>query len=113
MDMSFHQLPKAQGLYNPEFEHDACGIGMYANIKGIPSHQIVKKGLEMLCRLEHRAGRGGDGKTGDGAGLLVQIPHAFFQQNCAELNLPEMGEYGVGQIFSRKMKTNAKKLKKR
>lgn len=52
--MSFHQLPEAQGLYNPEFEHDACGIGMYANIKGIPSHQIVKKGLEMLCRLEHR-----------------------------------------------------------
>lgn len=97
--MSFHQLPEAQGLYNPEFEHDACGIGMYANIKGIPSHQIVKKGLEMLCRLEHRAGRGGDGKTGDGAGLLVQIPHAFFQQNCTELNLPEMGEYGVGQIF--------------
>lgn len=61
----------------------------------------------MLCRLEHRAGRGGDGKTGDGAGLLVQIPHAFFQQNCTELNLPEMGEYGVGQIFSQKMKENA------
>ena len=68
--MSFHQLPEAQGLYNPEFEHDACGIGMYANIKGIPSHQIVKKGLEMLCRLEHRAGRGGGREEGDGAGLV-------------------------------------------
>ncbi|MBD8033260.1 glutamate synthase large subunit [Solibacillus merdavium] len=97
--MSFHQLPGAQGLYNPQFEHDACGIGMYANIKGKPSHTIVKKGLEMLCRLEHRAGRGGDGKTGDGAGLMVQIPHDFFKLNCPEINLPEKGAYGVGQIF--------------
>jgi glutamate synthase (NADPH) large chain len=97
--MTFHQLPKAQGLYSPEFEHDACGIGFYANIKGIASHEIVKNGLEMLCRLEHRAGRGGDGKTGDGAGLLVQIPDAFLKLNCPELNLPEKGEYGVGQLF--------------
>lgn len=97
--MSFHQLPGAQGLYNPQFEHDACGIGMYANIKGKPSHTIVKKGLEMLCRLEHRAGRGGDGKTGDGAGLMVQIPNDFFKLNCPEINLPEKGAYGVGQIF--------------
>ncbi|MEK4230512.1 glutamate synthase large subunit [Solibacillus sp. FSL H8-0538] len=97
--MTFHQLPKAQGLYSPEFEHDACGIGMYANIKGRASHEIVKNGLEMLCRLEHRAGRGGDGKTGDGAGLMVQIPDAFFKLNCRELNLPVKGEYGVGQLF--------------
>ena len=61
--MSFHQLPEAKGLYNPQFEHDACGIGMYANMKGKPSHEIVKNGLEMLCRLEHRAGRGGDGSS--------------------------------------------------
>ncbi len=72
---------------------------MYANFKGIPSHDIVKKGLEMLCRLEHRAGRGGDGKTGDGAGIMVQIPDAFFRSNCTELHLPEKGEYGVGQLF--------------
>lgn len=97
--MSFHQLPAEQGLYRPEFEHDACGIGMYANIKGIASHAIVKNGLEMLCRLEHRAGRGGDGKTGDGAGLMVQIPDAFFKYNCPEFNLPEKGNYAVGQIF--------------
>ncbi|KGR78186.1 glutamate synthase large subunit [Ureibacillus manganicus] len=97
--MTFHQLPNAQGLYNPTFEHDACGIGFYANIKGNASHEIVKNGLEMLCRLEHRAGRGGDGKTGDGAGLMVQIPDAFFKVNCTELQLPKRGEYGVGQLF--------------
>lgn len=97
--MAFHQYPKAQGLYSPEFEHDACGIGMYAHMKGQPSHEIVKNGLEMLCRLEHRAGRGGDGKTGDGAGIMVQIPHAFFKLNCTELDLPHKGEYGVGQLF--------------
>lgn len=97
--MAFHQYPEAQGLYSPEFEHDACGIGMYAHMKGQPSHEIVKNGLEMLCRLEHRAGRGGDGKTGDGAGIMVQIPHAFFKLNCTELDLPHKGEYGVGQLF--------------
>ncbi|RTQ93110.1 glutamate synthase large subunit [Lysinibacillus telephonicus] len=97
--MTFHQLPNAQGLYSPSFEHDACGIGFYANIKGRASHEIVKSGLEMLCRLDHRAGRGGDGKTGDGAGLMVQIPDAFFKMNCPELNLPAKGEYGVGQLF--------------
>ena len=97
--MKFHQYPKAQGLYSPEFEKDACGIGMYVNFKGIPSHDIVTNGLEMLCRLEHRAGRGGDGKTGDGAGIMVQIPDAFYRWNCPELQLPENGEYGVGQLF--------------
>lgn len=97
--MTFHELPNAQGLYSPAFEHDACGIGFYANIKGKASHDIVKKGLEMLCRLDHRAGRGGDGKTGDGAGLMVQIPHAFYKFNCPELHLPNKGEYGVGQLF--------------
>jgi glutamate synthase (NADPH) large chain len=96
--MSFHQYPLEQGLYSPQFEHDACGIGMYANMKGIASHQIVKNGLEMLCRLEHRAGRGGDGKTGDGAGLMVQIPHAYFSTETG-FDLPNAGEYGVGQIF--------------
>lgn len=97
--MAFHQYPKAQGLYSPSFEHDACGIGFYANIKGHASHEIVRNGLEMLCRLDHRAGRGGDGKTGDGAGLMVQIPDQFYKLNCPELNLPAKGEYGVGQLF--------------
>ncbi len=97
--MKFHQFPKAQGLYSPEFEKDACGIGMYVNFKGRPSHEIVTNGLEMLCRLEHRAGRGGDGKTGDGAGIMVQIPDAFYRLKCPEIQLPKMGEYGVGQLF--------------
>ncbi len=97
--MNFHNLPEAQGLYSPSFEHDACGIGYYANIKGKASHDIVKKGLEMLCRLNHRAGRGADGKTGDGAGLMVQLPDAFYRLNCTELQLPNKGEYGVGQLF--------------
>lgn len=97
--MSFHRYPEKQGLYNPLYEHDACGIGMYANIKGIASHDIVKKSIEMLCRLEHRAGRGGDGKTGDGAGLMVQIPDSFFRKNCQQFDLPNAGEYGVGQFF--------------
>ncbi|TSI06858.1 glutamate synthase large subunit [Lysinibacillus sp. BW-2-10] len=97
--MTFHQLPAAQGLYSPTFEHDACGIGFYANIKGRASHDIVVKGLELLCRLDHRAGRGADGKTGDGAGLMVQIPDAFYKLNCPELPLPQKGDYGVGQLF--------------
>ncbi|TQR19699.1 glutamate synthase large subunit [Psychrobacillus vulpis] len=97
--MTFHQLPKAQGMYNPELEHDACGIGLYANVKGRATHDIVKKGLEMLCRLDHRAGRGSDGQTGDGAGLMVQIPDIFFRVVCNEWNLPNRGNYGVGMLF--------------
>ncbi|MBM7583987.1 glutamate synthase (NADPH/NADH) large chain [Bacillus pakistanensis] len=97
--MTYNQLPKAQGLYRPEFEHDACGIGFYANIKGLATHDIVKKGLEMLCQLDHRAGQGSDSITGDGAGLMIQIPDAFFRHTCPEFNLPAKGRYGVGMIF--------------
>lgn len=97
--MTYNQMPKAQGLYRPEFEHDACGIGLYAQLKGVASHDIVKKGLNMLCQLDHRGGQGSDPLTGDGAGLMVQIPHAFFKKTCVELNLPENGRYGVGMIF--------------
>lgn len=97
--MSFHRYPEEQGLYSPTFEHDACGIGLYANYKGVASHDIVVKGLEMLRRLEHRAGRGGDGKTGDGAGMMVQIPDTFYRVSCTNFNLPEKGQYAVGQFF--------------
>lgn len=97
--MSFHSLPKEQGLYSPKDEHDACGIGLYVNLKGKRTHDIVVKGLEMLCRLDHRAGRGSDGKTGDGSGLMVQIPHEFFQQEVVDFELPKEGEYGVGMFF--------------
>ncbi|WP_419888245.1 glutamate synthase large subunit [Neobacillus niacini] len=97
--MTFHQLPKAQGLYRPEFEHDACGIGLYAHIKGNATHDIVAKGLKMLCQLEHRGGQGSDPLTGDGAGLMVQIPDQFFRKECSEINLPQKGKYGVGMLF--------------
>jgi glutamate synthase (NADPH) large chain len=97
--MTFHQIPKAQGLYRPEFEHDACGIGLYAHIKGNATHEIVKKGLGMLCQLDHRGGQGSDPLTGDGAGLMVQLPDAFFRKECPEMNLPEKGRYGVGMLF--------------
>lgn len=80
--MTYNQMPKAQGLYRPEFEHDACGIGLYAHLKGKQTHDIVKQGLKMLCQLDHRGGQGSDPDTGDGAGLLVQIPDAFFRKEC-------------------------------
>ncbi|MFZ3579582.1 glutamate synthase large subunit [Virgibacillus sp. DJP39] len=97
--MSYNKIPKAQGLYRPEFEHDACGIGLYAHINGVPTHDIIKKGLHMLCQLDHRGGHGSDPETGDGAGLLTQIPDSFFRKVSPEINLPEKGRYGVGMIF--------------
>ncbi|MCU9612555.1 glutamate synthase large subunit [Caldibacillus lycopersici] len=97
--MTFHQLPSSQGLYNPAFEHDACGIGLYAHIKGYATHEIVKTGLEMLCKLDHRAGKGNDPYTGDGAGIMVQIPDRFFRKKIPQIKLPEKGSYGVGMLF--------------
>ncbi len=87
-----------QGLYRPQFEHDACGIGFVANIKGIATHQTVLDGLEMLINLDHRAGKDADGTTGDGTGLMFQLPHQFF---CKQLpfTLPEPGNYAVGMCF--------------
>ena len=76
--MMDQQLPSAQGLYRPEFEHDACGIGLYAHIKGLSTHGIVQKGLQMLCQLDHRGGQGSDPLTGDGAGLMVGIAIPIF-----------------------------------
>ncbi|QHE52747.1 glutamate synthase large subunit [Pontibacillus sp. HMF3514] len=97
--MRYNQIPNSQGLYHPELEHDACGIGLYASIKGDASHEIVQQGLQMLCQLDHRGGQGSDPFTGDGAGLLVQIPDDFFQKVCTDINLPSNGQYGVGMIF--------------
>ncbi|MFD0768930.1 glutamate synthase large subunit [Bacillus sp. CGMCC 1.60114] len=87
-----------QGLYHPGLEHDACGIGLYAHLKGKASHDIVEKGLYMLCQMEHRGGQGSDSKTGDGAGIMLQIPHAYLQEIC-DMSIPEQGRYGVGMIF--------------
>ena len=90
-----------QGLYRPEFEHDACGIGFRANMKGRKSHQMVADAITMLERMDHRGACGCDPNTGDGAGILIQIPHEFFVEECAKLTiaLPSAGEYGVGMIF--------------
>ncbi len=100
-DYPFRGLPRAQGLYRPEYEHDGCGIGFIASIEGNKSHDIVTKGIQILVNLAHRGACGCDPQTGDGAGILIQIPHAFFQRECTSLglSLPAPGEYGVGMIF--------------
>ncbi len=92
---------KSQGLYRAEFEHDSCGIGFVANLKGKKSHDIIENALTMLSCMEHRGGTGFDVKSGDGAGILIQIPHEFLSQETAKLgfNLPDAGNYGVGMIF--------------
>src|SRR5579863_8265253 len=94
-------LPPAQGLYNPACEHDACGIGFVASISGKKSHDIIRKGIQVLLNLAHRGACGCDPETGDGAGVLIQIPHKFFARECEKLGfaLPKAGSYGVGMIF--------------
>lgn len=95
---------EANGMYSSQFEKDACGMGFVVNIKGKKSHDIIDNGLRILERLEHRGGAGADKDTGDGAGILVQIPHEFFKRECEVLgiNLPAAGEYGVGMVFAHK-----------
>ncbi|MFM8912516.1 MAG: glutamate synthase large subunit, partial [Flammeovirgaceae bacterium] len=90
-----------QGLYHPSFEHDSCGVGFIANIKGHKSHQIVSDALTMLERMAHRGACGCEANTGDGAGILIQVPHAFFISECSKLGfkLPAYGSYGVGLVF--------------
>ena len=99
--MSDKGFPEKQGLYDPAFEHDACGIGFVADIQGQKSHEIVEKGVQALINLTHRGACGCDDLTGDGAGLLLQIPHEFYRLECGRLGfwLPEAGRYGVGMIF--------------
>ncbi len=94
-------LPESQGLYDPRNEHDACGIGFVASVKGQKSHDIIVKGIQVLINLTHRGACGCDPDTGDGAGVLIQVPHAFFVRECAALGftLPGAGEYGVGMTF--------------
>ena len=90
------------GLYNPKFEHDACGIGMIVNIKGFKSHDLVRDALKALINLTHRAGVAADPDVGDGAGILLQIPHRFLKRDCAGrgIDLPGEGEYGVAMMFA-------------
>lgn len=99
--MNRHGLPVKQGLYDPQYEHDACGIGFVAHMKGSPSHEIVTQALTILCNLDHRGGQGCETNTGDGAGILLQIPDKFLRKACKEdgIRLPSPGRYGVGMVF--------------
>ncbi|HRV93640.1 MAG TPA: glutamate synthase large subunit [Anaerolineae bacterium] len=90
--------PQKQGLYDPQFERDACGVGFVVNIKGQKSHQIIQQGLEILNNLTHRGATGAEPNTGDGAGILFQLPHKFFKKVC-DFDLPEPGQYGVGMLM--------------
>src|SRR4051794_39237113 len=97
--MIFHtKPPQADGLYDPRFEHDACGVAMIARLDNEPSHDVVDKALTALDNLEHRGAEGADTKTGDGAGILLQIPDAFFRA-ATDFELPPAGQYGVGVCF--------------
>jgi glutamate synthase (NADPH/NADH) large chain len=85
------------GLYRPEFEHDSCGIGFVANIKGAPSHEILTRALEVLERMTHRGAESADNKTGDGSGVLIHIPHDYYKKIVGDVGEP--GAYGTGLLF--------------
>ncbi|MDB5391898.1 MAG: gltB, partial [Planctomycetaceae bacterium] len=93
--------PAAQGLYRPEYEHDACGLGFICHIKGVKSHKVVTDALQILVNLTHRGACGCDAETGDGAGIVVQMPDKFLQKKCQELGikLPAVGDYACGLVF--------------
>jgi glutamate synthase (ferredoxin) len=99
--MRFKGWPRPQGLYDPSYEKDACGIGFVANISGEKSHSVLRSGLEALLNHSHRGALGAEQNTGDGAGILIQIPHAFLEKACVKegIRLPPSGRYGVGMIF--------------
>src|SRR3989338_5570860 len=96
-----HTDSRLGGLYHPATEHDACGVGFVVDMKGRRSHTIVEQGLTILKNLQHRGACGCEENTGDGAGILVQIPHAFYVRECGKLNvkLPVAGEDGTGLVF--------------
>ena len=105
MSQSLHMLPEGMrephGLYHPRNEHDACGIGLIANINNIKSHRTIDDGLSILKNLEHRGAVGADPKAGDGAGIMIQIPHLFFSEEAKRLGfeLPAPQSYGVAYLF--------------
>ena len=106
---------KKQGLYDPQFEHDNCGVGFVSNIDGTPSHNIIEDGLNILKNLVHRGAVGGDQKTGDGAGMLIQLPHDFFKKESKKLRfkLPDFQEYGAGFLFMPQNKSDREKIIKK
>src|SRR5512132_1549868 len=95
------QWPPAQGLYDPTHEHDACGVGFVVDMKGRPSHTIVRQALQVLINLLHRGACGCEPNTGDGAGILLQMPDRFLRRECARIGLalPPVHEYGAGLVF--------------
>ncbi|WP_340104910.1 glutamate synthase large subunit [Rhodohalobacter sp. 8-1] len=99
--MTTRKAPGKQGLYNPVHEHDACGMGFVVNMKGKQSNNIVRQAITVLSNLDHRGASGSEPNSGDGAGILLQIPHKFLKQSCEGLSieLPEPGQYGVGMVF--------------
>ena len=92
-------LPPAQGLYDPEHEHDSCGVGFLVDLKGRKSHRLVRDSLTSLENLSHRGACGCEANTGDGAGLLIQMPDVFFRSQALGFDLPPVGDYGAGLIF--------------
>ncbi len=93
-------VPPKQGLYDPQFEHDSCGVGFVVDVRGRKSNDIVRKALQVLINMLHRGAKGSEVNTGDGAGILIQPPHDFLKDECARLGieLPAAGEYGVGMV---------------
>jgi glutamate synthase (ferredoxin) len=108
-------LPKKQGLYDPWFEHDACGVGFVVDIKGRQSNQILKQAIQLLKNLDHRGAAGSEANTGDGAGVLMQIPHAFLREACkkSRIELPGPGEYGCGLVFLPRDRIKRRRLEER
>ncbi|PIY18070.1 MAG: glutamate synthase subunit alpha, partial [Elusimicrobia bacterium CG_4_10_14_3_um_filter_49_12_50_7] len=111
--MSYCKAPSPKYLYEKRFEHDSCGVGFVADIKGRPSHQIVRDGITVLKNLVHRGALGGDLKTGDGAGMLLQMPHSYFAELAAGTGvaLPEKNHYGAGFFFLPRKSAERKILK--
>ncbi|QPJ62948.1 MAG: glutamate synthase large subunit [Candidatus Nitronauta litoralis] len=99
--MAIQKLPEKQGLYDPAFEKDNCGVGFVARMDGVKTYETIREALDLLYRLEHRGACGSDPRTGDGAGILIQIPHEFFKKECEKIgiDLPETGQYGTGLVF--------------
>ncbi|MEX2044379.1 MAG: glutamate synthase subunit alpha, partial [Opitutus sp.] len=108
-------LPPKQGLYDPWFEHDACGVGFIVDMHGRKSHQIIADSLQVLRNLDHRGASGAEVNTGDGAGILIQMPHGFLAEVCksTRITLPEAGQYGVGLIFLPRNPTVRRKLEEK
>ena len=110
----FPSLPPKQGLYDPAHEHDSCGVGFVAHIKGVPSHQILLDAEEILRNMDHRGACGCEANTGDGAGMLTALPHKFLQKVVKAdlgINLPSAGSFAAGNVFLPQLQAEREKCK--